>query len=98
MDAFAALGQGFLVALEPTKLLFALIGVFLGTAVGVLPGIGPALTEAIDKMAKSKDWAEILKQKGWDDAYLSGDDFAAFLKEEQARVKEVLTSVGLVKS
>src|SRR3712207_3358467 len=47
MDAFAALGQGFLVALEPTKLLFALIGVFLGTAVGVLPGIGPALTVAL---------------------------------------------------
>ncbi len=47
MDAFAALGQGFAVALEPTKLLFALIGVFLGTAVGVLPGIGPALTVAL---------------------------------------------------
>src|SRR3712207_8589689 len=47
MDMFAALGQGFLVALEPTKLLFALIGVFLGTAVGVLPGIGPALTVAL---------------------------------------------------
>jgi putative tricarboxylic transport membrane protein len=57
-----------------------------------------ALTEAVDKMAKSKEWAEILKQKGWDDAYLSGDAFAAFLKEEQARVKDVLTSVGLVKS
>jgi putative tricarboxylic transport membrane protein len=47
MDALAALGQGFLVALEPSKLLFALIGVFLGTAVGVLPGIGPALTVAL---------------------------------------------------
>src|ERR671917_531074 len=47
MDTFAALGQGFLVALEPTKLLYAFIGVFLGTAVGVLPGIGPALTVAL---------------------------------------------------
>jgi putative tricarboxylic transport membrane protein len=47
MDSFAALGQGFLVALEPAKLLYALIGVFLGTAVGVLPGIGPALTVAL---------------------------------------------------
>src|ERR671916_1562327 len=47
MDAFAALGQGFLVAREPTKLLYALVGVFLGTAVGVLPGIGPALTVAL---------------------------------------------------
>jgi putative tricarboxylic transport membrane protein len=47
MDTFAALMQGFTVALEPSKLLFALIGVFLGTAVGVLPGIGPALTVAL---------------------------------------------------
>ncbi len=65
---------------------------------GITPDQRKALTDTIDKMAKSKEWAEILKQKGWDDAYLSGDGFAAFLKQEQARVKEVLTSVGLVKS
>ncbi len=47
MDTFIALGQGMLVALQPHNLLFALIGVFLGTAVGVLPGIGPALTVAL---------------------------------------------------
>ena len=35
------------VALEPMNLLYALIGVTLGTAVGVLPGIGPALTVAL---------------------------------------------------
>jgi putative tricarboxylic transport membrane protein len=57
-----------------------------------------ALTDTVDKMAKSKEWAEILKQKGWDDAYLSGDAFAAFLKQEQTRVTDVLKSVGLVKS
>jgi putative tricarboxylic transport membrane protein len=47
MDTFAALGQGLLVAIQPTNLLYALIGVTLGTAVGVLPGIGPALTVAL---------------------------------------------------
>jgi putative tricarboxylic transport membrane protein len=47
METFAALGQGLAVAIEPTNLLFALIGVTLGTAVGVLPGIGPALTVAL---------------------------------------------------
>jgi putative tricarboxylic transport membrane protein len=47
MDTFANLAHGFAVALEPSKLLFALVGVFLGTAVGVLPGIGPALTVAL---------------------------------------------------
>src|SRR3977135_4700788 len=44
---FAALGNGILVALQPWNLVFALVGVTLGTAVGVLPGIGPALTVAL---------------------------------------------------
>ena len=38
----------------------------------------------------------MLKQKGWDDAYMPGDAFAAFLNEE-TRVTNVLKSVGLVK-
>ena len=38
---------GFLVALQPLNLLWGLAGVTLGTAVGVLPGIGPALTVAL---------------------------------------------------
>jgi putative tricarboxylic transport membrane protein len=47
MDSFTALAHGFAVALQPMNLLFASIGVLLGTAVGVLPGIGPALTVAL---------------------------------------------------
>jgi putative tricarboxylic transport membrane protein len=35
---------GFATALTPANLLYAGIGVLLGTAIGVLPGIGPALT------------------------------------------------------
>jgi putative tricarboxylic transport membrane protein len=47
MDTLAALAGGFATALTPTNLLFAFAGCFLGTAVGVLPGIGPALTVAL---------------------------------------------------
>jgi putative tricarboxylic transport membrane protein len=57
-----------------------------------------SLSDAVDKMVKSVAWKDILKQKGWDDAYLAGDAFAKFLKDEQARVQDVLKSVGLVKS
>ncbi|GAA1502386.1 tripartite tricarboxylate transporter permease [Nocardioides humi] len=39
--------DGFQAALSPQNLLFATIGVLLGTAVGVLPGIGPAMTLAL---------------------------------------------------
>lgn len=47
MDTITLLANGLLVALEPSNLIYALIGVTLGTAVGVLPGIGPALTVAL---------------------------------------------------
>jgi putative tricarboxylic transport membrane protein len=47
MDTFSLLAQGLVTALEPMHLLYALIGVTLGTAVGVLPGIGPATTVAL---------------------------------------------------
>jgi putative tricarboxylic transport membrane protein len=47
MDTLAQLAQGFSVALTPINLLFAAIGVTLGTAIGVLPGLGPALTIAL---------------------------------------------------
>jgi putative tricarboxylic transport membrane protein len=39
--------DGFATVLSPTNLLFAMIGVTIGTFVGVLPGIGPALTIAL---------------------------------------------------
>jgi putative tricarboxylic transport membrane protein len=56
------------------------------------------LTDLVTKMVQSATWKDILKQKGWDDAFLSGDAFEKFLKDEQIRVNNVLKSVGLVKS
>ena len=46
-DTLQALMHGFEVALLPVNLLWGVIGVTLGTAVGVLPGVGPALTVAM---------------------------------------------------
>lgn len=47
MEIFDALMTGFGVALTPKNLLWGFLGVTLGTAVGVLPGVGPALTIAL---------------------------------------------------
>jgi len=41
LDSLAYLGQGFLVALKPLNLGVALAGSFIGTIVGLLPGLGP---------------------------------------------------------
>src|SRR5829696_4294960 len=47
MDIWNQLMQGFLTAGTPVNLLWALLGCTLGTAVGVLPGIGPATAVAM---------------------------------------------------
>ncbi len=47
MDLLANLALGFSTALEPVNLLYCFIGVFLGTLIGVLPGIGPTATIAM---------------------------------------------------
>jgi TctA family transporter len=44
MDLFTNLYLGFSVALSLENLSFALLGAFIGTAIGVLPGIGPVAT------------------------------------------------------
>src|SRR2546425_1011684 len=47
MDVISNLGLGFAVALTAQNILYCFIGVFLGTVVGVLPGIGPVTTVAM---------------------------------------------------
>ncbi len=40
MDTWIYLSQGFAVAMTPENLVIALIGCFVGTIVGLLPGLG----------------------------------------------------------
>lgn len=47
MDILNALLAGFAQAITPYNLMWALIGCVLGTAVGVLPGLGPAVVVAM---------------------------------------------------
>ena len=47
MELLGDLGLGFATALSPFNLMYCFIGVLLGTAVGVLPGLGPVATIAM---------------------------------------------------
>lgn len=55
------------------------------------------LAEAVDKMVKSPAWQDILKQKGWNDLYQTGEAFADYMKQDQDRIRGILVSAGLVK-
>jgi TctA family transporter len=47
MDLFTNLALGFGVAFTPINLLYCFVGCVLGTAIGVLPGVGPVATIAM---------------------------------------------------
>jgi len=47
LELLANLALGFGTAITPANLLYCLVGVFLGTLIGVLPGLGPTATIAM---------------------------------------------------
>jgi putative tricarboxylic transport membrane protein len=47
MDVFSNLALGFSVAFSPINLFWCFMGAFIGTAIGVLPGVGPVATMAL---------------------------------------------------
>lgn len=56
-----------------------------------------AWVERFEKMSKTKDWEEALKNQGLQNAFLGGAEFGKFLAAENARIKPILTDMGLVK-
>jgi putative tricarboxylic transport membrane protein len=68
---------------------------------GVLapPGISEpdqaALVEMFADLEQSPEWTTALAENGWTNAFLSGDDFAAFLADEDVRVRDTLAELGL---
>src|SRR5262245_10487398 len=59
-------------------------------APGINDGQKKTLGDLVEKMVKSAAWKDILKQKGWDDAYMPAEPFAKFLADEQTRVAGVM--------
>ncbi|MDP9366039.1 MAG: tripartite tricarboxylate transporter substrate-binding protein [Chloroflexota bacterium] len=54
------------------------------------------LVALVDQMRASDAWQQTLQTQGWQDYYLPGDEYGAFLAEERDRVVGILTELGLV--
>jgi putative tricarboxylic transport membrane protein len=54
-----------------------------------------ALTDLAGKMVATQEWKDALAKNGWTDAYMGADEFATFIKEEDARIRDVLSELGL---
>jgi putative tricarboxylic transport membrane protein len=53
------------------------------------------LIDLATSMHDSQEWKDALAQNGWTDAFMVGDEYAAFIKAENQRVGEVLGELGL---
>ncbi|KAA1418867.1 tripartite tricarboxylate transporter substrate binding protein [Nocardioides humilatus] len=68
---------------------------------GVLapPGISDEqrdyLIDLFTDMHDTDEWREALADNGWIDSFATGDEFAAFLKEQDSRVADTLEELGL---
>ncbi|MFC7343329.1 Bug family tripartite tricarboxylate transporter substrate binding protein [Saccharopolyspora griseoalba] len=63
------------------------------------PGLSEAdrqrLVELYERLHETPEWKEAMKRNGWEDAFQSGPEFGAFLKEQNDRVESVLKELGL---
>jgi putative tricarboxylic transport membrane protein len=53
------------------------------------------LVDLATKMHDSQQWKDALAKNNWTDAFMVGDQYAAFLKSEDQRVGDVLNQLGL---
>jgi putative tricarboxylic transport membrane protein len=53
------------------------------------------MSDVFDKMVKSATWKQILVDKGWNDLYLKRKEYAAFMRDEEARVGAILKDLGM---
>ncbi|WP_270886990.1 Bug family tripartite tricarboxylate transporter substrate binding protein [Pedococcus sp. 5OH_020] len=63
------------------------------------PGISEADSkqwiDALTKMHDSQAWKDEEKKRGWTDAFQTGDEFGAFLKQQDSDVATILKQLGL---
>jgi putative tricarboxylic transport membrane protein len=63
------------------------------------PGISDsdrdAWIDALERMHDSAAWDKALKDNGWTDAFITGDEFGTYMKEQDQRVVDVLSQLGL---
>lgn len=65
------------------------------------PGIRDAdlkvLADAVARMVESPAWKETVAKRQWTDLYQPAAEFAAFIKDDRAKMEVILTDLGLVK-
>jgi putative tricarboxylic transport membrane protein len=67
----------------------------LMTRPGIADDAKADLLDLVIRAHDTPDWKDVLDKNGWDDLFLPGDEYAAFLAEEETRVRTILDEIGL---
>jgi len=98
----AVTSEGRVDGIDAPSLTEAGVPVVVGNWRGIVgaPGMSDAGKAMwLDRFTKMHDgpaWKDILAKQGWEDAFLAGDDFVAFLGTEKERTAAVLKDLGLI--
>ncbi|MCW2582106.1 MAG: uncharacterized protein JWQ53_896 [Klenkia sp.] len=63
---------------------------------GMSDGAREDLIGLVIEAHDTDEWAEALDTNGWLDTFMTGDEYGEFLAEEETRVRQVLTEIGLI--
>jgi putative tricarboxylic transport membrane protein len=55
-----------------------------------------AMVKALEDLHATDSWKEALVKNGWTDAFMTGEPFERFLKDQDRRVSSTLTELGLL--
>ncbi|KRF03003.1 C4-dicarboxylate ABC transporter substrate-binding protein [Nocardioides sp. Soil777] len=50
----------------------------------------------LETMHETEEWQQTVADNGWTDDFITGDEFEAFLQEQDSRVSTTLTDLGLI--
>jgi Uncharacterized protein conserved in bacteria len=52
--------------------------------------------DTFTKLSQTEEWKQVLATQGWEDYFLAGEEFGAFIAEETERQGQILRDAGLV--
>ncbi|WP_297597585.1 tripartite tricarboxylate transporter substrate-binding protein [uncultured Cetobacterium sp.] len=55
-------------------------------------------TQTLQKMVETDGWKNALKRNGWDSNFLVGEEFKAFLKQQDEESRAILQEIGMLKN
>lgn len=62
---------------------------------GLDPGEQQELIDIVTEMVATEQWRSAIDRNRWDESFLTGDEFGAFLRTEQERIATILRDLGL---